>query len=86
MVPMERTERLGHSTREMFDRCNTVDREDTRAAVNQLEVFFRNVTQTEPDAEIAENSHSRIASYSLSGVVTSTPSASPLDRRGKMAR
>jgi len=35
----------GHSTREMFDRYNTVDREDTRNAVNQLEVFFRNVTQ-----------------------------------------
>ena len=34
----------GHSTREMFDRYNTVDKEDTRDAVNQLEVFFRNVT------------------------------------------
>ena len=34
----------GHSTREMFDRYNTIDREDTRNAVNQLEVFFRNVT------------------------------------------
>jgi integrase len=35
----------GHSTREMFDRYNTVDVDDTREAVNQLEVFFRNVTQ-----------------------------------------
>ena len=34
----------GHSTREMFDRYNVVDDEDTRRAVNQLEVFFRNVT------------------------------------------
>lgn len=35
----------GHSTREMFDRYNTVDMDDTREAVNKLEVFFRNVTQ-----------------------------------------
>ena len=33
----------GHSTREMFDRYNKVDMEDTRKAVDQLEVFFRNV-------------------------------------------
>ena len=35
----------GHSTREMFDRYNTVDQEDTQNAVKTLEVFFRNVTQ-----------------------------------------
>jgi integrase len=35
----------GHSTREMFDRYNTVDADDTREAVNKLEVFFQNVTQ-----------------------------------------
>jgi len=37
----------GHSTREMFDRYNTVDMEDTRQAVKTLEVFFQNVTQDE---------------------------------------
>ncbi len=30
----------GHSTREMFDRYNTVDEEDTRKAIRQLEVYF----------------------------------------------
>jgi len=34
----------GHSTREMFDRYNTIDEEDTRNAVDKLEVFFLNVT------------------------------------------
>lgn len=36
----------GHSTREMFDRYNTVDLEDTRKAVDQLQVFLQNVDQT----------------------------------------
>lgn len=36
----------GHSTREMFDRYNTIDEEDTRKAVNQLEEFFESVNQT----------------------------------------
>ena len=36
----------GHSTREMFDRYNTVDREDTRAAIDQMERFFASVDQT----------------------------------------
>lgn len=35
----------GHSTREMFDRYNTIDEEDIRKAVDQLEVFFQNVDQ-----------------------------------------
>ena len=30
----------GHSTREMFDRYNTIDEEDAQKAVNQLEVFL----------------------------------------------
>ena len=36
----------GHSTREMFDRYNTIDEEDTRKAVNQLGEFFESVNQT----------------------------------------
>ena len=36
----------GHSSREMFDRYNTVDEEDARKAVTQLEVYFGNVTQS----------------------------------------
>jgi integrase len=35
----------GHSTREMFDRYNTVDAEDTRKAVDQMSYFLRNVDQ-----------------------------------------
>jgi integrase len=33
----------GHSTREMFDRYNTIDGEDTRKAVDQYEAFIANV-------------------------------------------
>jgi hypothetical protein len=33
----------GHSTRELFDRYNTVDEEDTRNAVNQLGAYFESV-------------------------------------------
>ena len=29
----------GHSTREMFDRYNTVDNDDTRKAVEQMEIY-----------------------------------------------
>ena len=36
----------GHSTREMFDRYNTVDEDDTRKAVKQFENFIENVHQT----------------------------------------
>lgn len=35
----------GHSTREMFDRYNTVDRDDAVKAGKDLEVFLRNVDQ-----------------------------------------
>jgi integrase len=35
----------GHSTRQMFDRYNTVDMEDARKAVDQLQGYFANVTQ-----------------------------------------
>jgi hypothetical protein len=30
----------GHSTREMFDRYNTIDEEDARNAIGQLQAFF----------------------------------------------
>jgi len=35
----------GHSSREMFDRYNTVDEEDTRKAVNQLEEHLNLLTK-----------------------------------------
>jgi uncharacterized protein (DUF433 family) len=35
----------GHSTREMFDRYNTVDAEDVKQAVDQLQKFLKNVDQ-----------------------------------------
>jgi hypothetical protein len=31
----------GHSTREMFDRYNTIDEEERRRAIMKLEGFFR---------------------------------------------
>lgn len=36
----------GHSTREMFDRYNTIDSEDTRKAVDQFQGYLQNVDQT----------------------------------------
>ena len=36
----------GHSTREMFDRYNTVDRDDKRQAINAFQGFLRNVPQS----------------------------------------
>jgi integrase len=35
----------GHSTREMFDRYNRVDMEDSRKAVDQMDLFLENVDQ-----------------------------------------
>ena len=35
----------GHSTREMLDRYNTIDKEDTRGAVDQLEGSSASVDQ-----------------------------------------
>jgi uncharacterized protein YoxC len=35
----------GHSTREMFDRYNTVDEDDTQKAVDQLQEYFKSVDQ-----------------------------------------
>jgi len=35
----------GHSTREMFDRYNTIDSEDTRKAVDQFQGYLSNVDQ-----------------------------------------
>ena len=35
----------GHSTREMFDRYNTIDEDDTRKAVDQMTTFLQNVDQ-----------------------------------------
>jgi integrase len=36
----------GHSSRSMFDRYNTIDEDDTRKAIDQLENHFSNVYQT----------------------------------------
>ena len=36
----------GHSTREMFDRYNTIDSADTRKAVDQFQGYLQNVDQT----------------------------------------
>lgn len=35
----------GHSTRDMFDRYNTIDTEDGRFAIKKLELFLKNVDQ-----------------------------------------
>ncbi|MEA1948623.1 MAG: hypothetical protein U9N83_15120 [Thermodesulfobacteriota bacterium] len=35
----------GHSTRKMFDHYNTVDKNDTRKAIERLEAFLVNVYQ-----------------------------------------
>jgi hypothetical protein len=36
----------GHSTREMFDRYNTIDEDDSRKAVEQMATFLQSVDQT----------------------------------------
>ena len=41
----------GHSTREMFDRYNTVDAEDARRAVDQMQAYLANVDQTVDQVE-----------------------------------
>jgi integrase len=41
----------GHSTREMFDRYNTVDAEDARQAVDQLRNFLKSVDQNVDHAQ-----------------------------------
>ena len=45
----------GHSTREMFDRYNTVDTEDTRRAIDQLQAFLESVDQNVDQAPKNEN-------------------------------
>lgn len=46
----------GHSSREMFDRYNVVDKDDTRQAIDQLEKFFENVDQnTSPSANVDQS-------------------------------
>ena len=39
-------EKTGHSTREMFDRYNTIDSEDARKAVDQFQGYLSSVDQT----------------------------------------
>ena len=39
------TEITGYSTRKMFDHYNTVDKDDTRKAIERLEAFLVNVYQ-----------------------------------------
>jgi integrase len=49
----------GHSTREMFDRYNTVDEDDTRKAVKQLEGFLQVLTKslTKPSETTSKLNH-----------------------------
>ena len=41
----------GHSTREMFDRYNTIDDEDIRKAIHQVQTFLENSDQNSDQAE-----------------------------------
>ena len=45
----------GHSTREMFDRYNTIDTEDTRRAIDQLQAYLANVDQNVDQVPKKEN-------------------------------
>jgi hypothetical protein len=45
----------GHSTRQMFDRYNTIDMEDGRKAVDQLRGYLKNVDQTLTKTRNLEN-------------------------------
>ena len=44
----------GHSTREMFDRYNTIDEDDARKAVEKMEVHFANLDQSVDQKEKVE--------------------------------
>ena len=44
----------GHSTREMFERYNTVDVEDTRKAIDQLHGYLQSVDQTVDQAPLKD--------------------------------
>jgi|LGOV01.1.fsa_nt_gb integrase len=46
----------GHSTREMFDRYNTVDTDDARQAIKQLEGYLQSVNQTVNQMPFSESS------------------------------
>lgn len=55
----------GHSTREMFDRYNTVDAEDARQAINKMQNYFANVDQSvdqnvDQNVQPAKNQPTRI--------------------------
>jgi hypothetical protein len=43
----------GHSKRTMFDRYNTIDREDLHQAIDQFETYLKNLDQTLD--QVAEN-------------------------------
>lgn len=49
----------GHSTREMFDRYNTIDGDDTRQAVDQMGVFLGGADQSADQATKPKKSKSR---------------------------
>jgi integrase len=54
----------GHSTREMFDRYNTVDAEDARLAIEKLQVYLANVTQNVTQASHEEETSPTCAQVS----------------------
>ena len=72
----------GHSTREMFDRYNTVDRDDAVRAGNDFEVFLRNVDQSVDQAKKKGSTNSGAVivnpcfSYGAEGE-TRTPTGEP---------
>jgi integrase len=45
----------GHSTREMFDRYNTIDSDDMRIGIEKFESYFENVDQSVDPPRIIEN-------------------------------
>ena len=54
----------GHSTREMFDRYNTIDEDDSRKAVEQMATFLQNVDQTVD--QVQKNAHRNREASSIS--------------------